>query len=165
MKQIAENKMYYATEDGNIYSMHRHAIMSPASVGGYLQIKMIENGRYKNFYVHRLIAQTFIPNPDNKPTVNHKNCNKSDNRVENLEWASYSENCRHAWKNGRCEGGRAAAKIIGTTYHLIGSNSKRKKIMNVDTGEVFESMKLAGDSVGGRVGVDRKYYGFTWRLI
>ena len=64
---------------------------------GYLctRIKDI-NGKSNCLYIHRLVAQTFIPNPQNKPTVNHKDGNKHNNCVENLEWATYSENNKHA---------------------------------------------------------------------
>lgn len=54
----------------------------------------------RNNYIHRLIAQHFIPNPDGKPTINHKNGIKTDNRIDNLEWATYSENNQHAWDTG-----------------------------------------------------------------
>ena len=59
---------------------------------GYLTIKLYKSNKLKSFYVHRLVAQAFIDNPHCKKTVNHINEIKTDNRIENLEWATYSEN-------------------------------------------------------------------------
>lgn len=67
---------------------------------GYLVLQLYKNNLVQNCYVHRLVAQAFIPNPDNKATVNHKNGNKHDNRSENLEWATYGENNVHALNTG-----------------------------------------------------------------
>lgn len=63
---------------------------------GYKQIELCLNGKRKCVFVHRLVADAFIPNPENKPCINHKNKATNDNRVENLEWCNAGENNRHA---------------------------------------------------------------------
>ena len=67
---------------------------------GYLGVTLLKNGTKKDFYVHRLVAETFIPNQDNLPQVNHKNLNKEDNSVENLEWVTAVDNMRHRFMYG-----------------------------------------------------------------
>ena len=62
---------------------------------GYLRVILFSNGKRKRFFVHRLVAETFIPNSENKPQVNHKDGNKQNNNVENLEWVTCSENGLH----------------------------------------------------------------------
>ena len=66
---------------------------------GYLRTTLQKDGKQKQDYIHRIVAKNFIPNPENKPTVNHIDGNKDNNRVSNLEWATYRENNIHAIKN------------------------------------------------------------------
>jgi hypothetical protein len=67
---------------------------------GYLLVHLSNNVNKKTFNIARLVAISFIPNPDDKPTVNHIDANKENNRVDNLEWATYSENELHAYRIG-----------------------------------------------------------------
>ncbi len=79
----------------------REKILSPyKSHNGYLQINLVRREKKSTFKLHRLVAQAFIPNPENKPEVNHIDGNKSNNHISNLEWCTHSENMQHAVKSG-----------------------------------------------------------------
>lgn len=88
------------TTKGNYLKKRRGVSLKPGKVRGYNRVSLCKNGCIKQISVHRLVAEAFIPNPDNKPCINHKNAIKSDNRVENLEWCTHSENTLHAIENG-----------------------------------------------------------------
>lgn len=86
---------------GRIRSHITNHIYKPHPGGiGYLQICTSINGIRKNIKVHKAVAESFIPNPNNYPVINHKNGNKMDNRVENLEWCTYSFNGKEAYRLG-----------------------------------------------------------------
>jgi hypothetical protein len=92
---------YAATVDGRIYSLYSHKFLSDKKMlGEYKAVTICENGERKEETVHRLIAKAFIPNPDNLPVVNHKDGDKTNNCVTNLEWCTQKENVRHAMETG-----------------------------------------------------------------
>lgn len=66
----------------------------------YLDVELCKNGTSKRHRIHRLVAECFIPNPENKPQINHEDCNKQNNRIDNLSWNTNSENQKHAFING-----------------------------------------------------------------
>jgi hypothetical protein len=65
---------------------------------GYRFVILSRGGKRRNFYVHRLVAESFLPNPENKPQINHINGNKSDNRLSNLEWSTIKDNHLHSYR-------------------------------------------------------------------
>ena len=78
-------KNYFVDKQGNVYNK-RQQIKPQIDKHGYLWVNLTYDGKQHNHKIHRLVAQAFIPNPDNLPQINHKNEDKTDNRVENLEW-------------------------------------------------------------------------------
>lgn len=100
--------VYQRVKNGEVYQVHRNSRIKkqcesgkrPEAKQGHLCTRLKnKDGTSVAKYVHILVAQTFIPNPDNLPTVNHKDGNKHNNKVDNLEWASFSKNNQHAMDN------------------------------------------------------------------
>lgn len=96
MKVIPNYSDYKVTKDGRVYGCKRKIFLGLHDDGGYLRAYIYKDGKQKIFRVHRLVAEIYIPNPENKDFVNHKNKDKQDNRVENLEWVTNTENVNHA---------------------------------------------------------------------
>lgn len=83
---------------------------------GYHAVGLCKNGKMKWGKVHRLVADAFIPNPENKREVNHKDGNKQNNHADNLEWSTASENQKHAYRLGLKRGDPEWGKTLGKTY-------------------------------------------------
>lgn len=144
-KRLIENSCdYWVTDTGRVFRGERELSKNKMH-NGYITANIkYQDGTRRLWYVHRLVATTFIPNPKDKPVVNHKNLVKNDNRVVNLEWVTYKENNIHAHENG------AFRKATGQHHHAIHSDEVihevcrlfqegRRKIdiakrMNVDNG-------------------------------
>lgn len=97
--------IYQISSLGNVKSCNYNRtgiarILKPIITKGYLCVGLNIKGQQKKYKIHKLVAEAFIPNPDNKLQINHKNGLKTDNRVENLEWSTAKENLRHALDTG-----------------------------------------------------------------
>lgn len=100
LKRIPFAPRYFVSKSGNVFKENGVKLKAHKK-NGYFSVNLnISAGKYRAMLVHRIVAITFIPNPENKPQVNYKNCDRGDNRVENLEWVTAKENTVHAIKFG-----------------------------------------------------------------
>jgi hypothetical protein len=165
-KTIEEFSIYEVSNLGRIKNTISQKILRANLKSGYHNVCLINTNYRKNCKVHRLVAIAFIPNPENKSDVNHKDKDKLNNKLSNLEWMTRKENCLH--------------KSIGLIY----KSNKHKSILRIDKDtndilEKYDSIELAGiwaynnnftktthngrNSIGNCVnGLSKKAYGFKW---
>ena len=101
LKEIPNYPGYYATSDGRILGKRKKGFLNQSIVSGYNRVSLCRNGKIDNVLVHSIVDMTFIPNPHNKPDVNHLDENKQNNCVDNLEWATPAENNNYGTRNQR----------------------------------------------------------------
>ena len=97
--------LYQVSDKGSVKSIGygKERILKPGRIKtGYLRVNLCKNGEKKNWLVHRIVAQAFIPNPDNLPEVNHKDEDKENNSVQNLEWCDGKYNINYGTRTDRC---------------------------------------------------------------
>jgi hypothetical protein len=126
---------YQISNLGNVKSLkNKKEIILKGGIDscGYKIVSLIDtNKKQSTKTVHRLVAITFIPNPENKLTVNHINGIKLDNKIENLEWNTYAENMTHSFNNGLRKKGKEHPNSV--------------KIINILTGDIFHTLKDASE--------------------
>ena len=93
--------LYAVTSCGKVWSYRNECFLKPrANRCGYLYLNLSKNGKAKSYMIHRLVAEAYLPNPENLPQVNHKDENKANNCLQNLEWCDASYNVKHAYDTG-----------------------------------------------------------------
>lgn len=126
--------LYEVSDHGRVRSYvsrwgkRKKPVLLKGYIGKHYKTVMLCSNDHRAVYIHRIVAEAFIPNPENKREVNHIDGNKLNNHKENLEWVCHSENMSHA----------SRANLFG----------QQKKVLCVETGEVFDSITKAGASIG-----------------
>jgi len=157
-------------KSGNIFSTISNKILkTELSNTGYLQIKVTVKPNVKHFYIHRLMGEEYIPNPLSLKCVNHKDGNKLNNNIENLEWCTYSENSQHSYdKLGRkaAPTGKFSKDCLSSKpvaqYSLIGKLIKEYySAKDVTVGTNFNRPGISMCANGKK----NTHKGFIWKFI
>ena len=135
------NGQYMVSNQGKVMTVKTGRILTPViDERGYERVCLFKADRDRRYKVHRLVAIAFLPNPQGKKQVNHKDGNKRNNSVDNLEWATNEENMKHSRANGFHDG------------HKRFCESKKKRIVaiHIESGEetVFDSILSAKKTIG-----------------
>lgn len=169
-KFIPDYPSYSISSLGRIKCNHGsyENLIQPWLTKGYCYITLINQYGKKKYQVHRLVGELFIPNPENKPQINHKFGIKTDNRVSELEWSTSSENHLHAYKT--------LNRIPGMLGKIGKLNKKSKPVFQMDLQnnviEKWDSMGEAGKKYGHHskivmccLGTRKTAYGYKWKLV
>ena len=141
MKPIPNYPNYSVTEDGKVINNKFNRELKPILGNtGYYQVSLSNKGESRNLTIHRLVANVFLSNDENKREVNHINGIKTDNRLINLEWATSSENRQHAFDTG--------LKKYTERQRRINSELFSKPVLDTQTGIFYNSAKEASRLLG-----------------
>jgi hypothetical protein len=131
-KQIGNYIIY---SDGKVFSLNTNKFLKPnKGEKGYLRVRLLFDGKYINYRVHRLVAIAFLPKLEGKNQVNHINGIKDDNRLENLEWCNNQENQIHAHKN-----------------NLANTNHIKRIVLDTYTGVFYDSATELANLMGLKI--------------
>ena len=127
---IGYEGLYAITNCGQVWSYRKNTFLKPYLARGYFKVCLCKDKIRKQVLIHRLVAESFLPNPQNLPQINHIDENKKNNCVDNLEWCNAKYNINYGEHN----------KKVGKSHC--------KKVYCVELGKVFESAKLAAMQLG-----------------
>jgi len=147
---------YYINESGIVMNKNGHVMRSAKSDNGYLRTSLEDpiTHKRKNLSIHRLVAETFIPNPDNLPVVMHKDNDSLNNHVSNLKWGTVSENTKQAYEDGRAV---SPNKGVHRTNKYQVYNEELNDYITCDCRtDVAELIQYAEISLKNMVGNDRE---------
>lgn len=148
--------LYQVSSCGRVRSQHKtgNRILKQHISRGYCYVTLIEDNRRIMTLVHRLVAMAFLENPEDKPCVNHKDGNKENNSVGNLEWVTQSENIRHSYdvlgrrtRKGQRHTEESKEKMR-QNFKKRGESHNAKRVRNIETGEIFDCVKSASEKYG-----------------
>ena len=171
LKEYPNNKNYLISTEGNVINKKRNSELKNCDSGkGYKYVKLHYSSKPKNYLIHRLIAETFISNPENKTEINHKDGNKSNNTISNLEWCTKSENMKHSYDTlNRDKPKHLVGKFGGehpTARKVIQLDKNTKQEVN-RFNSIIEAHKLTGTTRSAiNFNCQGKYKsagGFVWR--
>lgn len=153
---------YVVTVDGEVYSIKRqkpYRLIGHVDRNGYRRIELCNEGKAKYIFVHRLVAEAFIPNPENKPYINHKDENKLNNAVTNLEWCTTSENNNYGTRLVRIAESKKK-KIVqvnsfGNVVKTWDSQTDAAKYLHLDKRNINQCLK----------GRRKRCGGYEWRYL
>lgn len=133
--------LYQVSNLGRVKSFYTNRILKPGTdKDGYLRVDLCKDKKPKHFHIHRLVAETFLPNPENKPCVNHKLGKKQDNRATELEWCTYSENEIHSFNVL----GKKANGLTSMKGKFGFDHNRSKPVICLNNGKIYGSASEAG---------------------
>lgn len=135
--------IYQVNECGEIYSFHSKRLLKPyIASDGYLRVNLSKNNKVKITMLHRIVAEVFIPNPNNLPVVNHIDGNKGNPNIGNLEWVTFSDNSYHAFAHGLSRISDRCKKAVSKIAAENGAKTTQKAVDRLSlSGEYIDSFK------------------------
>lgn len=137
--------LYQISNLGNVKSIKKGIIIGDVIKGGYRRIPLYKNGKYKRFMIHRLVAEAFVKNPDNKPEIDHIDGNPLNNKVDNLRWCNHTENLNNPITLKRKS---IAAKGNHMTGRFGALHHNSKKVLCIETKTVYGGIAEAERKTG-----------------